>query len=66
MIKNIKQFLKESKKKRKAFLEALSIRKAIKILESLISSDLLKELIVKPKEIPMSLEKSLKHARPSR
>jgi len=66
MIKNIKRFLKESEKKRKAFLKTLSIRKAIKILESLISSNLLKELTSMPKTTPISLEKSLKHAKPSR
>ena len=66
MIKNIKRFLKESEKKRNAFLKALSIRKAVKILESLISSNLLKELISMPRSTPVSLEKSLKHAKPSR
>lgn len=66
MIKNIKQFLIESEKKRNAFLKTLSVKKVIKILENLISSTLLKELISMPGTTPVSLEKSLKHAKSSR
>jgi len=63
MIKNIKRFIKESKAKRKNFLQKLSFRKSVKILENLLSSNLLNKLIFKHKDHPLSLEKSLKHAK---
>jgi hypothetical protein len=63
MIKNIKAFLRESEKKRRDFLKTLNLNRAAKILGSLISSDLLSALVSKPKETPLSIEKSLKHAK---
>jgi len=63
MIKDIKIFLQESEKKRRNFLKTLSLGRAVKILESLISSNILAALVSKPKEIPLSLEKSIKHAK---
>ena len=66
MIKNIKRFLVESEKKKKEFLKKLSIGQAAKIMGNLISSNLLRELVSRPKETPLAIKQSLKHAKLAR
>ena len=63
MIKNIKKFLKESETARKKFIKSLTLKNSIKILENLLTSKLLGSLAFKHKDAPLSLEKSLKHAK---
>lgn len=63
MIRNVKKFLRDNEKKRLKFLRGLSIKRAADILGSMISSSLLRAFTSKPKSFPLSLEKSLKHAK---
>ena len=66
MIKNIKQFLRESEAKRRKFLRSLTLKNSIKTLETLLTSKLLGSFSSKHRDQPLSIEKALKHAKPAR
>lgn len=63
MVKQPKKILSEAKKERIEFLRKLTFKQAADILEELISSRLLKALTRKPKELPLSIANTLKHAK---
>jgi len=63
MIKNIKQYLKESERKRKKYLQTLTYAKSASAMEQLIGSRFMLELNFSQDDHPVALHKLIKHQR---
>lgn len=63
MVKNIKKYTAACEKERRKYLKSLSLRKAARIMETLLRSKLWREMFYKHDDHPTSIKFALKHAK---
>jgi len=63
VVKNIKSYTEASEKERKKYLKGLSLKKASRIMETLLRSKIWREMFHKHDDHPTSIQFALKHAK---
>lgn len=63
MVKNVKRYGNTGEKERLKYLKSLSLRKAARIMETLLRSRIWQEMFYKHDDHPTSIKVALKHAK---